>query len=98
MKVSEDEFRETDQWFCYKHGVIAYPVWSPTRRRWFIEVDATKRYPDIDKSKAIIRYPKEVGSREILQVKDWNEALVKTLEHWKKKIQDENRKEVYRPE
>ena len=92
------EFRDTKIVFLSQAGIKLYPVWNPNRKKWFLEVDASKRYPDIEKKKSIIRYNKEIGTKNVLRHRDFEEALEKTMDYWIKKIKDEDRKEVYRPE
>lgn len=95
--MSEHYPNENAAWLK-KEGVIIYPVYEVLKAEWYMEVDMTKRFPNKPKKKCIIRYAnKPIGNRNILLAKQMKEPWEKTLEFWRKKIQNENRKEVQRP-
>lgn len=79
-----------------KEGVIVYPTYDLLRKEWYMEVDLSKRFPN--KKNAIVTYKtKPIGTKMSLSGKDIREQWMATLGYWRKKIGDENRKNVQRP-
>jgi len=98
-KKFNEEVRDSDIGWLKKEGIIVYPAWHDLKKCWYMEVDLSKRFPNKPKKDCIIRYlEKPLSTKNTLTAKDYNDAWTKTLKYWRKRIGDENRKKVQRPE
>lgn len=99
MKLDITNQNDDNISFLGKEGVIVYPIFDQLKREWYMEVDLSKRFPDKPKSKTIVTYKtKPIGKKSILNIKDVRLQWEATLNYWRNKIEDENRKAVQRPE